>query len=312
VTTGAGSPTKMSLPENVAKLLDRILVENPLHRRFIQAALTHLTAEELDHFATYLRYCSAKGLDMEFMARCYLTIVEDTLREQIYFMANKEYRHKCFADVAGDVYFNEEYMNQYMYGLAITSFLWPNHVGLTRYFKETFPRNKRGNYLEIGPGHGYHIMTAMQIGKFDKYLGIDISKASIKQTRSIIDHFQPRLKSRFRLELTDFLEADKLEKHSFDSIVMGEVLEHVERPEKFLRRVAELAKSDAYIFITTCINAPAVDHIYLWRTANDLENMIRACGLSIKNSLYLTVEGKTIEEATAEAFAVNVAYVLGV
>ena len=53
---------------------------------------------------------------------------------------------------------------------------------------------------------------------------------------------------------------------------MGEVLEHVEQPEVFLRRIADLAKDDAYIFITTCINAPAVDHIYLWRTTDELED----------------------------------------
>ena len=82
---------------------------------------------------------------------------------------------------------------------------------------------------------------------------------------------------------------------------MGEVLEHVEQPEVFLRRIAELAKDDGYIFITTCINAPAVDHIYLWRTTDELEDMITASGLSIVEPLRLPYEGKSLEESRAAA-----------
>jgi 2-polyprenyl-3-methyl-5-hydroxy-6-metoxy-1,4-benzoquinol methylase len=91
---------------------------------------------------------------------------------------------------------------------------------------------------------------------------------------------------------------------------MGEVLEHVEQPELFLRRIAELAADDAFIFITTCINAPAVDHIYLWRTTDELEDMIRDSGLSIVEPLRLPYEGKTLEESRDQQLPINVAYVL--
>ena len=91
---------------------------------------------------------------------------------------------------------------------------------------------------------------------------------------------------------------------------MGEVLEHVEQPEVFLRRIAELATDDAFIFITTCINAPAVDHIYLWRTTDELEEMIEASGLSIVEPLRLPYEGKSLEDSREERLPINVAYVL--
>ena len=91
---------------------------------------------------------------------------------------------------------------------------------------------------------------------------------------------------------------------------MGEVLEHVERPDIFLRRIAELATDDAYIFVTTCVNAPAVDHIFLWRTTDELESMIVSNGLSIVEPLRLPYEGKTLEQSVEMDLPINVAYVL--
>jgi 2-polyprenyl-3-methyl-5-hydroxy-6-metoxy-1,4-benzoquinol methylase len=301
---------QQQLPEYIEQLLERVLDENPLHQRFILNSLGNITDEELERLDGYVDYCLKRGLDTEYLAKSYLTIVEDTLREQLYFIKNREYRHKSFADVAESVYFNDEYMHRYMYGLALTSFLWPNHLGMARFFRESLPRDKPGRYLEVGPGHGYYLVTAMRESLFDHFLGIDISSASIEQTRDIVDYFKPPSKVNVKLSLSDFLDADQLEDSAFDAIVMGEVLEHVEQPDAFLRRLARLAKKDAYIFITTCINAPAIDHIYLWRDIEELEVMFKDCSLGIKQALHLPYQGKSVAQCVTNGLAINVAYVL--
>jgi len=298
------------LSENVHQLLGRVLDENPLHQRFILNAIDKITCEELQQLDEYLVYCLTCGLGIEYLARSYLTIVEDTLNEQLYFIKNKEYRNKSFADVADSVYLNDDYMHRYMHGLAITSFFWPNHLGLARFFRQSLPKDKSGRYLEVGPGHGYYLLSAMRESKFDNFLCIDISEASIAQTRNIVEYFKPAAWKSAKLLVSDFLDVDELEEKSFDAIVMGEVLEHVERPEVFLRRVAHLAKKDSYIFITTCINAPAIDHIYLWRDTKELEAMFKFCGLGIKQALHLPYHGKTVPQCVINGLSINVAYVL--
>ncbi len=310
MSTFVNETTKETLPANIRLLLDGILEEIPLHKRFIRGAIANIKPDELSQLDGYLGYCLQRGLDLEYLTRSYLTIVEDTINEQLYFIENREYRNKSFVEVADNVYFNDEYMHRYMYGLALTSFLWPNHLALARFFHETLPRSKEGHYLEVGPGHGYYLVTSMRESAFGKFLGIDISEASIEQTQGVVEYFCPQTSSNFELRLADFLDVEKLEEGDFDAIVMGEVLEHVEQPEAFLKRIAQLAKRDAYIFITTCINAPAIDHIYLWRNTDVLEEMIRDTGLRIKHSLYLPYEGKTLEQCVANDLAINVAYVL--
>ena len=298
------------VPDMATSLIAHILDENPMHKRFILASLQHIEVQELDHLERYLEFCAAQGLDIGYIAESYQTIVEDTFREQIYFMKHQTYRHKSYAEVAADVYHNDEYMNKYMYGLAISSFLWPNHLDMARHFKRTLPTDRSGKYLEIGPGHGYYLMNAVEMGAYDHYLGIDISDTSIRQTRAIIEYFAPQLSDGFQLQQADFLDASELETDSFDAIVMGEVLEHVEQPDIFVQRIAELAREDAHIFITTCVNAPALDHIYLWRSTQELEQMIESNGLRITDALRLPYEGKTLEESLEKELAINVSYVL--
>jgi len=231
-----------------------------------------------------------------------------TVDEQIYFNRHKRYRHSTFAEVAESVYHDAEYMNRYMYGLAISTFLWPNHVAMLRMFRAEIPTTAGGRYLEIGPGHGFLLLAAAEVGGYDELLAVDLSEASVRQTKAIMEHFQPGCP--VHIEKLDFLDAAHLKPRTFDAVVMGEVLEHVEDPARFLRRIAELATKDAFIFITTCINSPAVDHIYLWRTIDSLEEMIDACGLDIVKALRLPYEGTTLKESVASELPINVAYTL--
>ena len=269
-----------------------------------------LRADELARFAAVIRYLAGLGLELSYIAGCYLTVVDDTTAEQLHFLRHGHYRNRTYADVAATVYHDRAYMDRYMYGLVVTAFLWPNHLRILRFFEEVLPTDRPGRYLEVGPGHGYFMARAAREGSFEDLLGIDISPASIDQARALIAAFAPEAAARCTLRCMDFLAADDLAAESFDALVMGEVLEHVEEPGLFLRRLRDLARPDAFIYVTTCINAPAIDHIYLWRDTDSLEALIGECGLTIVQALRLPYEGKTMEQARRQALPINVAYVL--
>jgi 2-polyprenyl-3-methyl-5-hydroxy-6-metoxy-1,4-benzoquinol methylase len=286
-----------------------IRARNPMHYRFVVQAIGRLSSEEAERVEGYLAFCRANGRDHEYLAASYLTVVSDTLREQAFFRKHGRYRYSTFAEVASAVYFDDEYMSKYMYGLAISSFLWPNHLEILRFFNQTLPTKKRGRYLEIGPGHGYFLMTAMKSSSFDEFLAVDISDTSIQQTRALIEHFTPELGAKADLRLMDFLDCD-LAESAFNAVVMGEVLEHVEAPLAFLRRIRQVATDNAHIYVTTCINAPAVDHISLFQSPEELAALFFDAGLSITDALIQPYEGKTIAESLDDRLPVNVAYVL--
>lgn len=295
--------------ETIERLAEAIIADNPVHSGFLHASISEMSAASRRSLVEYVDYCVARGRDLAYLADCYNTITKDTLAEQLYFMKHGRYRYARFSDVAGNVYFDDEYMNKYMYGLALTSFLWPNHARLFEFFEQTFPRGKTGAYLEIGPGHGSYLRRAAELGDFDLLLGIDISPTSVAMTRDVLANASPPLRAAVRIVEADFLNMRE-ESRRYACIVMGEVLEHVEEPDRFLHAIAAAATPETHVFVTTCVNAPAVDHIYLFRSTDDVEALVDRCGFDVVERCYAPATGKTLEECRAHALAINVAYVL--
>lgn len=294
----------------LGELTSAIVATNPMQRAFLDTSIHSMTDEEVQALEAYLNYCISTGQTVDYLGQCYDLIVKDTLREQFFFQKNKRYRYSTYAEVADSVYLNDEYMDKYMHGLAITSFLWPNHREMRRYFLQQMPKNTSGRYLEIGPGHGIYLLSAMQRTAYNFFEGVDISPKSIDLTRNVLDSGHFGKFENFDLYCRDFL-GEKMAHQRYDAIVMGEVLEHVEDPAAFLGTIHTLAGKDSFIYITTCINAPAIDHIYLFDSVDSLEKLIESSGLSIVDKLVVPYENMSLEESSQKRMPVNVAYVLG-
>lgn len=292
----------------VNNLISEIKLINPLQANFLDNAIAGLSAKDKEEFEKYLQYVLANGIEMVYLAQSYDLIVKDTLREQIFFKRNGRYRYSTYEEVAGSVYLNDEYMSKYMLGLAITSYLWLNHVQMRGFFEAQIPRDRKGSYLEIGPGHGMYFMKSMKICSFDTYEGIDISPTSVKMTNEILESGAFGNFENYKVYEEDFLNLNTDAK--YDSIVMGEVLEHVESPDTFLKKIKSLAKPDAFIYVTTCINAPAIDHISLFTSVEHLHGIITNSGLNVAAELVVPYTGLTLEQSEQQKLPINIAMVL--
>lgn len=292
------------------QLVQRISMGNGMHLRSLEQALAELSTEEASELEDYLQFCISEDVSLDRLAQAYRTITDDTLREQIHFRRNGRYRHSTFEDVASSVYFDPEYMLLYMYGLALTLYLWPNHLEIVRYFRGAITDVRGSAYLEIGPGHGAFFRQAVALGGFQSYLGVDISPTSLDLTQRLLSR-QGALpdKRDWQLMLSDFLEFGS-DGRRFDAVVMGEVLEHVERPEAFLVRIREVCRPGAFIFVTTAVNAPAVDHIYLFRSVEEVTSMAAKAGLRVVDVLAVPYKGLSMQETTTQQLPINVAMIL--
>ena len=102
------------------------------------------------------------------------------------------------------------------------------------------------------------------------------------------------------LDVFDFPEGN------YDFINMGEVLEHVERPQELLKKLHGLLSPGGHAYVTTPANAPMIDHIHLFRNAQEIREMLTSCGFRIeREAMQYAVE---INERLAERMKLPLMY----
>ena len=77
------------------------------------------------------------------------------------------------------------------------------------------------------------------------------------------------IKNYIKKDIFDYDDTNK-----YDFIVLGEVLEHLDEPKQILVKLSKLLKPGGLLWITTPTNAPALDHVYLFNTKEEVVKLI--------------------------------------
>ena len=169
------------------------------------------------------------------------------------------------------------------------------------FFCENLPAYRDGirSYLEIGGGHGLYAKEAItRLSSDSKVDVVDISESSLKLAKQLIGP------SRIEYTLSDVFEYAP--KHKYDFITMAEVLEHVERPAELLEKLRDLLQSGGAAFVTTPINAPMIDHIYLFGNVQEVRELFFSSGFQIIKEKI--VPSEEVPEAKAIAQRIPIMY----
>jgi len=241
--------------------------------------------------------------------KAYNRMSTDFLKEQIRFKKTGKYLLDNAANAKSDVYDNPEVMRYYMIGLCLSYLLWPNHFKMYKFFQK-FLNNHLicKKYLDVAPGHG--LFAAEVLKKFPEAKAkiVDISGTSLQVSKELLSSFNIN-ENRYEAILGDFLDI-KFENNSFDFLTMGEVLEHVENPLDFLKKASNLITEEGYIFMTTCSNAPAIDHIYHFHNSQEIRDLIEKAGLNIVEEEVIPAENVPEELCEKELVTVNYCCIL--
>ena len=286
-------------------ILDKIKVKNLKHYEKLVAHLDGYgdSYETLANsfFNKYNQYLENNQKTIDFGIDCYLKMIDDMLEQRFKFIREGKYANSSFDDVEKRIYGNPEIMTYHMHGLVLAQFLWFDQYERILFFIQNigkFAKNGK-KYLEIGGGHGLYMNEAVNllidIEKFDL---VDISESSLELAKGIIDSKKVNY---FLKNIFDFREDE-----TYDFITMGEVLEHVEEPLSLLNKINQLLNVDGVCYITTPINAPMIDHIYLFHNENEIREMLNEAGFTIIEERIVISE--KITEKQAAKFKVPVMY----
>ncbi len=269
-----------------------IAEEDPMHFKKLRKTLDlgdDIFMQQAEaFFSKYQQVLFKLGKDFDFALGAYVRFCNDMRAEQVRFQETGNYSNTSFAAVSEQVYANPAIMEYHMHGLLMSQFLWAHHYRVFRFFSGNLARfaQTAKAVLEVGGGHGLYTNEAMsQLTSIQQYDVVDISSTSLYMSRAFVQH-----------SLVSYHHADIFgyqPEANYDLIIMGEVLEHVETPELLMRKLHQMGAPGAFAFITVPFNAPAIDHIYLFRSADEIRQLYATVGWTVALDLEVLSEAGT-------------------
>jgi 2-polyprenyl-3-methyl-5-hydroxy-6-metoxy-1,4-benzoquinol methylase len=292
----------------LGRIVDLVSSENPLQRKRIHAFL----AQQNDAYFTFAEDLSRRlnrsllSTDQDRLtgARAYNRTCMELMSEQIQFRKTGRYQNQSARVAEQTVYSQKRIMHAYIVGLLLSYLFWPNHYEMFRFYRDYLSEIQVERCLEVGAGHG--LFTAELLQRFPKAVLslVDISATSIEVASEILDAFAID-RSRIQCTHADFINAP-FAAERFDCVVMGEVLEHVNDALAFLTKARHFLRPSGTIFLTTCVNCPAPDHVYHFHTVDEIRDLIRSAGLYVRKEQALSAE--TVPQALWQEELVTINY----
>jgi ubiquinone/menaquinone biosynthesis C-methylase UbiE len=244
------------------------------------------------------------GPDLRTYCQDYRWMCEAFVAEEYYFRSEGRYRLSTFEQAYEQVYSNAEYMTRYVRGILVSQFIWSPHALAFDHFRTHFlPGNETGSrHLEVGPGHGLGLYFAAEDPRIATLEAWDVSESSIAATRRALTGLG--VTRSVTLVRQDVLAAPGRD-GAFDSAVISEVLEHLERPDLALATLRRALRPGGRIFINVPVNSPAPDHIYLWTSHDSFVEWVQSQGYEIESTRFLPVTGATLERAARHKLSIS-------
>lgn len=295
------------MPDLFQDILTKIESRKPMHAKKLRKNLLHISKDQAQRanafYERYLSFLNSLDKDLDYGIECYLKMNADMIYEHVRFVQTGHYAFSSFEEAHAQVYNNPDIMEYYMHGLLLSQFLWRHHHEMFAFFIRCMSKYKNHNniknYLEVGGGHGLFISEAMQLlGSHTEFDLVDISQRSLDVAQALIAN------NKVNYVLSDIFKFQNSKEYDF--ITMGEVLEHVENPKELLVKLWGHLKSNGYLFLTVPANGPAIDHIYLFRNAQEIRDMIFSAQFEIVDEVSIYAEDVSPEKA--EALKVTLMY----
>ena len=295
---------------SVHRLVSGVVKQWPEHQRFLEQSIASrdpdLMRSTERHAAIISRIIGESDEQLAGYSNDYRFLCDRVLEEEVHFRRTGRYRLSRFEDAVREVYADREFMNRYMNFLLLSHVLWDNHARAMAHFAESYLSHlpPATAHLEIGPGHGLLLQLACTAPSIASVTGWDVSQTSIAQTRHCLQAMD--VEREVRLELRDLFDAPTpASDGGFGSVVLAEILEHLEDPIEALRAVSRLMRRGAYLWVHVPINSPAPDHLYLLRTPEEALALVRAAGFDLVDTAFFPMSGQTLERARTRSLTIS-------
>lgn len=301
---------------NLEKVVEAIGAKSPFQKKSTNKYIDDCDATFVQFAEDWVsRLLEARGEDGGYdkLAQDYIWYTKLIRIEEMHFAKHKDYRYDDYQEVYERVYGRDDYMLDYVTGLGMTQMFWANHYGIVRFYLDKFiPLIKEAKTgAEVGVGHGLFHSEMLRGAPNLTSSMLDVSNTSLSFTSKVVaaTGLDP---NRATPKKGDVQREIPLEDGSLDVLLFGEVIEHLEKGKEVFANLCKKMSSDGLCFFTTACNAPAEDHILLFRTLKEVHDVIENAGWTILDEYTATLGDMSIEQAEKDGQNINYAAILKV
>lgn len=299
---------------NFMRLVEEIRKLNPFQKKSIQRILGDADEQYMEFAESVVSRMLTvvdRGECFDYLAETYLWYTKLLRIEEMYYAQKGEYRYSDYKEVYEKVYSRDDYMFDYVVGLGLTQPLWVNHYRIFRFFLDEYvPMIKTARSgAEVGVGHGLFHSEAMRGAPELRTKLLDVSNTSLRVTRKMIGAtgLDPERGTPVNVDIQKEIP---VEDRSLDMLLMGELIEHIEKGEEVMTAMSGKMTPEGLCYFSTAANAPAEDHILLFTTTDEIREFVEKCGWKIVKEKVFTLGGMSEEQANADKQTLNYCAVL--
>jgi len=233
------------------------------------------------------------------------------LKLQISLEKSGRYLYSTFKEVEREVFKkNTDGIEgvKYLRGLYFTQIFWATHHRMFNFFLTEFvaKTSAEGICLEAPCGSGVFLGHFLSRKHRWSGVGVDLSDTAIALAQRFFEvkGVSPRAKL-IKEDINDYVGSS-----SFNAIMCGEFLEHVEDPLEILKKLHKLLVPGGRLFLTTVAWAAFIDHIYLYKNAGEIRDHIAQSGFTIEKEYIQNIFPRDARRLEESGVALNYAAVL--
>ncbi len=247
-----------------------------------------LDPDRFDAYANLLLGWAMQVLGDRAIARtvdAFVGFTTDVNMAQGRYEASGSYEHKSYRECYEAVYADKVAMDDYLWGVYLTNFLWVHHLDISAFFETRFVAKlpARAALIEIAPGHGGWGLLALHRRPDARLDGFDISPSSIEIARALA--VAAGLSGHASYELRDALDLTSHPPGVADACICNFLVEHLEQPDKLFEVIHHVLAPGGKAFISGALTAAQVDHIFEIRRESALVMLAERHGMRVLETL---------------------------